>query len=63
MGIKHMNTPYDKKIENVAGEKDARPQSAFKYGERKQSLLKFAAIFFAVMVVGTLAVSAIMMAK
>tara|TARA_Y100000780_G_scaffold231177_1_gene255577 strand:- start:91206 stop:91397 length:192 start_codon:yes stop_codon:yes gene_type:complete len=63
MGIKHMNTPYDKKIENVAGEKDARPQSAFKYGERKQSLLKFAAIFFAVMVVGTLAVTILLKAN
>ncbi len=58
-----MNTPYDKKIENVAGEKDARPQSAFKYGERKQSLLKFAAIFFAVMVVGTLAVTILLKAN
>ena len=52
-----MNSPYDKKVENVAGEKDARPQAAFKYNERVKSLLKFAAIFFVVMCIGTLGVT------
>lgn len=58
-----MTTPYEKKVENVAGDKKAQPQAAIKYSDRKKSLLKFVAIFFAVMAIGTFAVTILLKAN
>ena len=57
-----MNTPYDTKLK-VESKKNARPQAASEYRPRIKSLLKFAAIFFAIMAIGTVAVSLLLLAK
>ena len=58
-----MTGPYEDKVKDVSDKQKGRPESAAKYSGHKESLIKFAGIFFAVMVVGTICVSALLLMK